>query len=569
MEKNSTQRIIGWYGLFLFMYSGLLGIAHFIWPIHHWGQAKLSHFNLGNVVCHGSWLSGMIYILNAVLCIIRYWRERSQPPNRTLNGFLWIAGAILLAIISCFEVTRLPVTVGWWPITGLSGENSSFILHLILNPLSLTIYGSALIILYCFWLYKKCADSEKTVIFLLMGLSIVTVAVNFLPLNEYFSVSNLILWFIRKELLLISGICLLIILLRFVFSEFQPIEAMGINHGLSESKVKMKTVLDKNKSYLTGDDTFSFLNRSLVINGAVLVLIVILLGALHIILYRFRVCGVSWFNMDMERNIPTWFSGSLFFLLGVLNIFVFHVERHIKHNHAKIFRSAFIWVSMGILIILMSLDEISTLHENLYWFEIRCTTHNLGSFWVYVTQWQLLWAPLIFLIFCYFVLFFVHRLRIYKPALITAMAGTGTWLLSLIIEGSRAYIKVIGENAYKFSVLMEEELEIIGIILLMAALILYLRNIVFQQSLYELDKYQRNNRFFSTTTLYALIGLICVWMIGAGIILFCAQKTKEAGQPLPWLHRRMLRIKARERRKKFRSELIKNKINVAPVKMRQ
>lgn len=65
------------------------------------------------------------------------------------------------------------------------------------------------------------------------------------------------------------------------------------------------------------------------------------------------------FDLDRESNVPTWASSSLL-LLAAFELF--SVSRT-THEHARRFRSR--WTLLGLLFILLSMDESARLHERL------------------------------------------------------------------------------------------------------------------------------------------------------------------------------------------------------------
>ena len=129
------------------------------------------------------------------------------------------------------------------------------------------------------------------------------------------------------------------------------------------------------------------------------------LGILHLLYGGLKRGGVYWFNLDKERNLPTWFSGALFLSFGCSAFagWYFEEKRNTKGDIA--FPLTFLWIPVGVAGLLMSLDEITILHENLFWREVRRASEKLGDQWVHLTQWQILFAPVLILGFIYFALF--------------------------------------------------------------------------------------------------------------------------------------------------------------------
>ena len=77
-----------------------------------------------------------------------------------------------------------------------------------------------------------------------------------------------------------------------------------------------------------------FADRVLIRCVLALFLLALLLLVLHVALSDLSAGGVYWLHLDKERNLPTWFSGALFFLFGMAAIAIFHVESFI--NQAEV-----------------------------------------------------------------------------------------------------------------------------------------------------------------------------------------------------------------------------------------
>ena len=144
----------------------------------------------------------------------------------------------------------------------------------------------------------------------------------------------------------------------------------------------------------------------------VLLLVALFLGVLHYLFSDLRAGRVYWFHLDKERNIPTWFSGLLLFFLACASVVAFYWEQKLHREGPPYFRLPVLWLGISFAALLGSLDEITILHENLYWEEVRQFSVKFGDPWKYVTQWQVLFAPAILLLSGYLVLFFSNRFRV-------------------------------------------------------------------------------------------------------------------------------------------------------------
>ncbi|MDP6450777.1 MAG: hypothetical protein QF773_08170, partial [Lentisphaeria bacterium] len=107
---------------------------------------------------------------------------------------------------------------------------------------------------------------------------------------------------------------------------------------------------------------------------AVLILAVLVQGLLHCLFADLRAGGVYWFNLDKERNLPTWFSGMLFFIFGGAAFVACYWEKRINRTQTQVFKMPLLWLGVGLAGLGMSLDEITILHENMFWKEVRQAT---------------------------------------------------------------------------------------------------------------------------------------------------------------------------------------------------
>ncbi|MEE8143707.1 MAG: hypothetical protein V3T77_11445, partial [Planctomycetota bacterium] len=101
------------------------------------------------------------------------------------------------------------------------------------------------------------------------------------------------------------------------------------------------------------------LRRTLRNYVAGLLAMALLLAVLHIFLSELQVGRVYWFHLDKERNLPTWFSGAIFFLFGCSAVAAYLVERKRNSSAEACFRLPSLWLGVAALGGFMSLDEIT------------------------------------------------------------------------------------------------------------------------------------------------------------------------------------------------------------------
>jgi len=222
--------------------------------------------------------------------------------------------------------------------------------------------------------------------------------------------------------------------------------------------------MNKSNKYFLDYNSAARLNNKFIYS---LIAISIMLAVLHFFFNDSKVGGVYWFNLDKERNIPTWFNGILFFLFGVSALFAYKAEKSKLTADSKF---SFLWIGVLICGLFMSLDDMTILHENLFWKEVRQETGKISSVWQYVTQWQIIFAPFIIFALFYFVIFFSNRFLKSRKATIFAFSGLGLWIAAILLEALRQLFINLGETYYSLAVVVEESLEMIGAVFLIGAI---------------------------------------------------------------------------------------------------
>jgi len=274
--------------------------------------------------------------------------------------------------------------------------------------------------------------------------------------------------------------------------------------------------------------------RELVVALGSLGAVAILLGALHWIYGDVQVGGIHWFNLDKERNVPTWFSGVLFALLGTAALAAHYAERRCNGAGDPCFRLPGLWLVVAAVGFGVSLDEVTVLHENLLWREVREVSAGLDAPWRYVTQWQLVYAPGLVLGLGFLATFCAGRLQINQRARATAFAGVACWVGAMFLEGIREGLR--GSSAAAVAILVEEELEMLGAILLTSAIAFHVTAIA-----EGLTPARRRAiaaaPLFGARALEALGAISALLLISAATIYAFAGRLAESGAPLPRLVR--------------------------------
>jgi hypothetical protein len=285
--------------------------------------------------------------------------------------------------------------------------------------------------------------------------------------------------------------------------------------------------------------------RLLHLTLAVLVAVTLLLGVLHWFFGDLKVGGVYWFNLDKERNLSTWFTGALFFLIGCAGVTAYYWERRRDSEGQVTFRAPFLWLGVSVLGLAMSLDEVTILHENLFWREVRWATGELGATWHYLTQWQILFAPVIALALVYLVLFFSQRLAGSTASRRWFFGGLACWLGALVLEALRETFKHQGSSWYELAMVVEELLEMLGALGLLAAIVTYVLDLALAFEPEGDGISAIGERLVTRKALTALAVTLTVALVATSAIFFFARRLATQETPVPRLMRAALESRPR------------------------
>jgi hypothetical protein len=295
----------------------------------------------------------------------------------------------------------------------------------------------------------------------------------------------------------------------------------------------------------------------------VAIIMVVVLGVLHIVWADFKLGGVYWFNLDKERNLPTWISGLAFALLGFSGFISFFAEKIINVRQGKVFRYSGAWLSIGFVGLWMSLDEITILHENLFWLETRLLTERFGQAWIYLTQWQVLWAPIIMLVFTFLLVFFVNRFCLNRKVIIYALGGLALWSVALLLEAIRLPFKYESKLGYLWLVLFEEEFELMGAVCIVGAVFQYNREILLNLNEKLRVYFQQRSRIFNKQVIKIILIFYAAVVVGLLGIFAVAKQQVAVGRSEPYLYRKAKRLAVLTQQKKLGEK--KEAINIEKV----
>ena len=97
------------------------------------------------------------------------------------------------------------------------------------------------------------------------------------------------------------------------------------------------------------DFQYKRIRRIFYVYLGVLLGLVLLLGILHGLLADYRAGSVWWFNLDKERNIPTWFNGVLYLLFGCAAGAAYLGEQRRNAEGEDRFHLPILWLGIGLI----------------------------------------------------------------------------------------------------------------------------------------------------------------------------------------------------------------------------
>jgi len=273
-----------------------------------------------------------------------------------------------------------------------------------------------------------------------------------------------------------------------------------------------------------------------------LILISLVFSLLHLIWSDLKVEGIRWFNLDKERNLPTWFSGALFFMLGITALMAYFSEKNLESKLTKqVFNSPFLWVILGLTAFYLSLDEITILHENLFWKEIRVFTAGLDENLMFITQWQILFAPLIILLLSFILILFANRFKIVRISAKYAFLGIVSAVTAIFLEAVRSLFKVQSSMLYNYSVVLEELCEMLFAIFILLSIINYIYFLSSEKNFEIILKFKKHYKLITTKVIKILLMLVILFVIMAITAYGISKGLVDKNIDPPKLHERALK----------------------------
>lgn len=175
---------------------------------------------------------------------------------------------------------------------------------------------------------------------------------------------------------------------------------------------------------------------------------------------------INLFDVDMEQNIPTFYSSFQLVLASGLLLVIAKTSRLLD-------KSFWPWYGLSAIFLFLSIDEFVSLHEHLTNIT-RNLLHTSGYFYY---AWVI---PYTVALFTLLAVYFRFLLKLPKRSLILFVASGILFVTGAIgfelLGGHEDQINGDGTFIYVFDALFEEGLEMIGIALFIYALLDYIEN---------------------------------------------------------------------------------------------
>jgi hypothetical protein len=199
--------------------------------------------------------------------------------------------------------------------------------------------------------------------------------------------------------------------------------------------------------------------------------IFLVLAGVAVVLIRFTVgdkeiYGLEpLFNLNKENNVPTFFSSLLLAAASLLCAVIAAAKRGAKDRYAPH------WMLLAATLLFLSLDEIAALHN---WLGgPAAALLGIQRYWNY--GWVLLALPFVLALLALFSRFFFDLPKTTKRLILIAVVVFFSGAMGVeLLGGWYAFQTSESDLIYNLSVILEETLEMLGVVILIHALLRYL-----------------------------------------------------------------------------------------------
>jgi hypothetical protein len=172
------------------------------------------------------------------------------------------------------------------------------------------------------------------------------------------------------------------------------------------------------------------------------------------------------FALNEEQTFPTLYSSIALFFSGVLFWVIAQHKKRFKDQYT------FSWQALSGIFTYLAIDELLSLHEHL-----SKPMHQLGANGILHNAWVIPGVILVAIFCMIFYRFFQHLPRYMKRLMLLAFAiFIGGAIVTEIIGGYYKYLYGEENLGYALITTVEESMEMLGIVVLIHALLLYMTN---------------------------------------------------------------------------------------------
>jgi hypothetical protein len=194
--------------------------------------------------------------------------------------------------------------------------------------------------------------------------------------------------------------------------------------------------------------------------------LVILLDLILILLHLIWGRGISFVNLDLEYNLPTFYSGFKLVLIGSLAFLGYLKNDLIDRAHY--------WLVLGAIFIYLGVDEVLELHERIAHYISNQFLSELGWYDNEVFYWTIIFTPLIILAVVFLITF-------YQKILASNSRSRKYFLFGLILFVLVIISEIVGgiftnTNLGYHIMTLEESFEIFGTTFFLGAILRYLES---------------------------------------------------------------------------------------------
>lgn len=194
-----------------------------------------------------------------------------------------------------------------------------------------------------------------------------------------------------------------------------------------------------------------------------IILIDLILIFLHLIWGR----NVSFVNLDLEYNLPAFYSGFKLVIIGSLALSTYFILTFSK----QLISQAWYWLVLGGMFIYLGVDEVLGLHERVAHFLSTEFLSELGWYDNEVFYWTAIFIPLIILAVVFLIYFYQKVLLVNSRSKKYFLIGLSLFALVIVLEVVGG---IFSDSSLGYHIMtIEETSEIIGTSFFLGAVLSY------------------------------------------------------------------------------------------------